>query len=128
MAVFVVAKPKPGPQGNTYDISPAQEYGSVSFIFDAYENPSANPRKAIEQVRNALLDFNPSTDYIVTAGGDPYGALLVGFVLCEMNLPLRYLRFERLRSRIASSDNENASHEIVKSGYYVPVVMPQEAY
>lgn len=126
MTCYIVAKPKPGPQGNTYDVSPAQEYGEIEFIFDAYENPSANPRTSIEKIRLKLGHFNPKTDYIVTAGGDPYAAILVGYVMCELNLPLRYLRFERLRSR-ASADmglvNPNQ-----KSGYYIPVEMPQTAY
>lgn len=127
MTVFIACKPKPGPQGNTYDISPAQEYGEVEFIFDAYQNPSSNPRQSLEQVRLKLGRFNPRADYIVTAGGDPYAAILVGYVLCEMNLPLRYLRFERMRAR--SHDMQNPpSATPVKTGYYIPVEMPQAVY
>ena len=125
MTVFIACKPKPGPQGNTYDVSPATEYGEVKFIFDAYENPSSNPRASIEKIRMALNSFDAQKDYVTTAGGDPYAAILVGFVLCEMNLPLKYLRFERLRSRAAEGTDP---HQVIKSGYYLPVEMPQSAY
>ncbi len=127
MTVFTVCKPKPGPQGNTYDVSPALEYGDIEFIFDAYENPSSNPRASIEKVRLKLRHFNPKTDYIITAGGDPYAAILVGYVLCEMNFPIKYLRFERLHSRVHDmQDGVDASPR--KTGYYLPVEMPQSSY
>lgn len=128
MTVFVVQKPKPGPSGNTYDVSPATEYGEIIFIFDAYENPSANPVSSLQKIRTVLESkFNPDSDYVVWAGGDPYGLFLVGFVVCESNLPLRWLRFERLRTRPQVSDPTNP-HQIVKSGYYLPVEMPASVY
>ena len=128
MTIFVVIKPKPGPQGYTYDISPAQEYGEIDFIFDAYENPSSNPRGALERLRLKLGKYNPKTDYIVTAGGDPYASILVGFVLCELNLPVRYLRFERLRGRSTVDAPAAAGNAPSKTGYYIPVEIPSSAY
>lgn len=125
--VFVAQKPKPGPQGNTYDVSPATEYGEVQFIFDAYQNPSANPRVSLEQVRLALTKFNPETDHIVLAGGDPYAAVLVGFIICELGLPIKYLRFERLRTRPSVGEEPNTT-PAKSSGYYIPVEMPAAAY
>lgn len=125
--IYIICKPKPGPQGNTYDVSPALEYGEISFIFDAYENPSSNPKAAIEKIRFKLGHFNPKTDYIVTAGGDPYAAILLGYVMCEMNLPLRYLRFERLRAR-AQDLQAGSMAAPTKTGYYLPVELPQSAY
>lgn len=127
MTVYIICKPKPGPQGNTYDVSPAQEYGGIEFIFDAYDNPSSDPRASIEKVRIKLGKFDVKKDYIVTAGGDPYAALLVGYVMCEMNLPLRYLRFERYRS-VVGHNGAPSSANVVKSGYYLPVEMPPAAY
>lgn len=123
MTVFIVQKPKPGPNLITYDVSPAQEYGTIEFIFDAYENPSSNPSGSITKIRSVLENFNEKTDYIVSAGGDPYGLFLVGFVINEMNLSLKYLRFERLRQRPGVQVDPSA-----KSGYYIPVEMPSAAY
>ena len=126
MTVFVICKPKPGPQGNTYDVSPAQEYGPIEFIFDAYQNPSSDPLASLRRVRDVLKNFDPDKDHIVTAGGDPYSALLVGYVVAELELPLKYLRFERLRTRAEGSPPGQPN--IIKSGYYIPVELPPSAY
>lgn len=123
MTVYVVQKPKPGPNLVTYDISPAQEYGDIQFVFDAYENPSSNPAYSLQKVRAVLAAFDPKLDHIVSAGGDPYGLFLVGFVLNELKLPLRWLRFERLRFRPGTIPEQGA-----KTGYYIPVEMPSSAY
>lgn len=127
MTVFIVQKPKPpgGVNPNVYDVSPAAEYGNIVFIFDAYENPSSNPFESLKKIRLALENFNSDTDYVISAGGDPYGLLLVGFVMNEMQLPLKWLRFERLRTR----PNIPVDPTVPKqSGYYIPVEMPVQAY
>jgi len=126
VTVFIICQPKPGPQGNMYDVSPAQEYGPIEYIFEAYQNPSANPTRSLKRVRDILEKFNPDKDYIVTAGGDPYSALLVGYVISKMKLPLKYLRFERLRTRAEGSPPGQPN--IIKSGYYIPVELPLSAY
>lgn len=124
MTVYICQKPKPGPNGITYDVGPAQEYGEIKFIFDAYENPSTNPESSINKVRKTLENFDPDTDYCVAAGGDPYGLFLVGFVVNELQLPLKWLRFERLRTRppVGAAPAANTS------GYYIPVEMPTNGY
>lgn len=126
MTVYVVQKPKPGPQGITYDITPAEEYGEIKFIFDAYENPSSHPMSAIKKVRDVLNDFDIHTDYIVAAGGDPYGLFLLGYVMSEFNYPLRWLRFERLKQRPVPG--KVGMEDQKTTGYYVPVEMPKSAY
>lgn len=123
--VFVIQKPKPSSSGVTYDISPATEYGEVKFIFDAYENPSTNPEASINKVRKALDAFDPDTDYCIAAGGDPYGLLLMGFVVNELQLPIKWLRFERLRTRPQPGEAVGGRGT---SGYYIPVEMPTNGY
>lgn len=123
--IFICQKPKPGPSGVTYDVGPATEYGAVKFIFDAYENPSTNPEASINKVRKALENFDVDTDYCVAAGGDPYGLLLMGFVVNELQLPIKWLRFERLRTRPAPGETSSSRST---SGYYIPVEMPTNGY
>lgn len=127
MTVFIIQKPKVSSSGITYDVSPAQEYGEIKFIFDAYENPSTNPLASLNKIRTALNDFDPETDYCVSAGGDPYGLFLFGFVVNELQLPLKWLRFERLRVRppvgAPTGTTSNGS-----AGYYLPVEMPVDGY
>lgn len=128
MTVFIICKPKPGGvSGNTYDVSPATEYGTLRFIFDSYENPSSRPVEALEKIRNIFEDFNEAEDYIVWSGGDPLALLLTGYVLYEKSLPIKYLRFERLRTRPEPGANPAAVNQN-KSGYYVPVPIPQSAH
>ena len=122
MTVFIVQKPKPGPQGITYDVTPAEEYGKIKFIFDAYENPSSHAAASIEKVRDALNEFDPENDYIIAAGGDPYGLFLVGYVMNEFSYPLRWLRFERVKQRPTPGQIQKTS------GYYAPVELPKSAY
>ena len=124
MTVFIVQKPKPGPQGITYDVTPAEEYGKIKFIFDAYENPSSHPLASLEKVREILADFDGENDYIIAAGGDPYGLFLVGFVMNEYSYPARWLRFERVKQR--PTPGQPASTKT--SGYYAPVELPKSAY
>lgn len=99
MTVYVVQKPKPGPNNITYDISPAEEFGKIKFIFDAYENPSSHPKSAIEKVKEYLSEFDSDKDWIVAAGGDPYGLFLVGYVMGDNCNKLRWLRFEKSKQR-----------------------------
>lgn len=122
MTVFVVQKPKPGPNGAIYDITPAQEFGTVNFIFDAYENPSSRPVAALEKVRATLADFDSAKDYVVAAGGDPYGLFLVGFVMNEIGAELKWLRFERIKQKPVPGKQQE------QEGYYVEVALPKTVY
>lgn len=126
-SVYCVQKPKVGPSGITYDVSPAMEYGEIKFIFDAYENPSTNPEASLNKIRAALEHYNEETDYCISAGGDPYGLFLVGFIVNELELPIKWLRFERLRTR-PQPGQPATSQSQGSSGYYIPVEMPSSAY
>lgn len=125
MTVFVVQKPKPGPNGHTYDVSPAQEYGDVKFILDAYDNPSSRPLETKAKIEMLLRScFKDEEDFLVWAGGDPYALMLTGFVVANLGYKIRWLRWERLRQpRSTASDTAARA-----AGYYVPVDLPQSAY
>jgi hypothetical protein len=128
--VYIAQKQKTGGLNQAaYDVSPALEYGGkIEFLFDAYENASMNPLQSLEQVRHKLKDFDPDIDYIALAGGDPYCSLLIGFVINELRLPIRYLRFERLRQRPTITEDGKVIRNDGSIGYYVPVEMPSNAY
>jgi hypothetical protein len=112
MSVFVVQAPKPGPQGYTYDMSPALEFGQLVSIFDADEQPSLTPGPSLWKARQVLKDFNDK-DFFVWAGGDPFALALVSAVLMEINNGFAtFLRWERMR---------NSSGERKGRGYYMPV-------
>lgn len=119
MTVYVIQKPKQGPNGNTYDISPAKEYGEIKFIFDAYDNCSSNPEQSYQKLVDFLdNEFNVDEDYVLWAGGDPYALVLAGYAFGRTNCKLRFLRWERYRRKPDGSTPSGAA------GYYTVVNLP----
>ena len=98
--VYVAHQPRPtaGPNSrNTYDITPALQYGEVVFVFEASFSPSSNPEEAAEIAHEKLKDIQPG-DYIVWAGGDPLAAFIVGALAADKTAgQLKYLRWDRER-------------------------------
>jgi hypothetical protein len=112
MSVFVVQQPKPGKQGFTYDISPALEFGQPVFVFEATEQPGLTPGPSLHKVRRLMANFSDK-DYILWAGGDPFGLAVVTSVALEINQGrLNFLRWERER------DENNQRNG---RGYYMTV-------
>lgn len=114
--VFVVNQPTPrrSPGGFVYDVSPAMKYGEVEFVFTAdQQTPSDNPEAAIEHAARVLADATED-DYLVWAGGDPLGLVIVSSILADItDGPIRYLRWERAR--------ENGERK--GGGYYAPILI-----
>lgn len=112
MTVFVVNRPRPGPKGFTYDISPAYEYGDVVFVFDELM-PYRDPQQAEREAWEALKDFDTAEDYILWAGGDPCGLIIASAVVAKVTDGVfRWLKWDRLR------DEETRK---VVGGRYVPI-------
>lgn len=110
--VYVVQKPKPGPSGFVYDISPAQSFGSLAFIFDDTEQPGAKPGPSMHKAQSALRDFCDE-DYILWAGGDPAAMAIVAMAASRINNGrVKFLRWER--ERVGGQRDP-------KRGYYLPV-------
>jgi hypothetical protein len=95
------------------DVSPAAVYGEIRFVLSAGDRTSANPELSIERLRRALSEFDPRTDFIVWAGGDPLSAIVTGMVMLDLGITkFRYLRFEK---------NRNTKHGEPVTGFYSPV-------
>lgn len=110
-AVFVVQKPKPGPGGKMYDISPAINLGQFVFVFDSHEQPGLTPGPSMNKARKILKDFC-NEDYILWAGGDPAALAVVTLVASDMNHGvINFLRWERERNAEGRTGR----------GYYMPV-------
>lgn len=107
MAVYFVQRPL-----RDFDLTPAHRYGAVEFLFeDPTFQPSIEGRKAVNILYEKFKDFDPQEDYIVAAGGDPLGPVLVGMVLRE-KFPtdvIRGLRYDRMRG--------------ITGGVYTPVLL-----
>lgn len=100
-----------------YDVTPALQFGEIEFVFphDKFyrPTPSDNIARAVAHAWKVLAKFNPATDYIVWAGGDPISMLIVAPILFEIadTRPIKYLKFERAR--------EVDSGEKKGTGFYV---------
>lgn len=117
--VYVIQVPNPGGHRKaTYDTTPAEQYGQINYIFEAGFSPSLSPAKAIEIARKALAYFDSDTDFLVWAGGDPAGMMLVGAVAFSqsVNGDLKWLKWENNRDPETRQPNG--------SGHYIPITFP----
>lgn len=117
MAVYIVNQPQPrsGKDGFVYDVSPAMQYGELIFVYRADQPPpSNNPDWATAHAYEVLADFSDD-DFLVWAGGDPLGMVIVSAVAADVNQGgVKYLKWERERDR----DRRRTGN-----GYYVPLAL-----
>jgi len=114
--VFIVNRPVTKNSSSfTYDVSPAQEFGEVVFLFDSTQRPepSENPSAARQHILSTLENFDPDDDFIVWAGGDPLGMLLVSAHLGAWHNSVKYLKWEKER---------DLSGRVV-GGHYIPLTV-----
>lgn len=115
--VYIINQPRENGRSSSmpsYDVSPAMQYGDITFVFttDDFPSPSADLKEAIDHAWEVLKDFNVEEDYIVWAGGDPISMLLVAPILFDIaGDDIRYLKFERGRDPSGSR---------TQLGYYSP--------
>lgn len=95
------------------DVSPAAVYGDICFVLSAGDRTCSNPELSVDKLRKALREFNPASDFIIWAGGDPLSSILAGMVLRDLGIrKFRFLRFEKSRStRVGQA----------ATGFYSPV-------
>lgn len=110
--VFIVNQPAPTRATTMYDISPAMQYGEVVLVFTAdLPKPSDNPKWAISHAYEVLKDMQHD-DFIVWAGGDPFGMVIVAAIAAKVTHGrFKYLRWERQRIKGRATG----------AGYYAPV-------
>lgn len=103
------------------DVSPAEIYGTIEYVLGAGDRTSSNPAMTLRKLFAALESFDPATDFILWAGGDPLSCMLTGAVLSELGIVgYKYLRFEKDRSRAAPGGGP-------VQGFYVPVKVDLDA-
>ena len=101
-------RPVPGQRAFVYDVSPAQQYGAIKFVFTEEDpRPTDNPDAAIEHAHKVLSAITED-DYIVWAGGDPLSMVIVSSIVADLlGGRIKYLAFEKNRQNPGQ-------------GYYVP--------
>lgn len=113
MTVFVVHKPFHRPNGPTYDVSSAGEYGDIEFVFNNNFQPYTDPKRAMDMAWDKLSGFDSDNDYILQAGGDPIAMAIVCMVISRLTGgEARLLRWDRAR------DPESKA---LLGGRYIPI-------
>lgn len=98
--VYLVQLPPPTGKGWTPDISRASDFGRVKMLLRDGERASYRPGSVLGTLRTRLAGYRPSVDYILYAGGDPWGLALVGIALRDAgHSSFRFLRYERSPAR-----------------------------
>ena len=80
MTVYVVHRPQQRGPDNSYDVSSAVEYGPLEYIYEDGFIPYRDPERAETIAWDKLKDFT-SDDYLLWAGGDPAGMVIVSMIL-----------------------------------------------
>jgi len=98
--VFIVNEPDESrvPAGRaSWDTSPAGHFGELVYIFTADAPPPVRNRDAaIERAHEVLQDAEQG-DYIVWAGGDPFGMIIAASVLADYTDGVfNYLMWDRM--------------------------------
>ena len=79
----------------TYDTNPARAFGRIEFVFPAGMVPVRNPERAIERAHEALANATED-DFLVWAGGDPLGMIIVASILADKtDGNFTYLKWDR---------------------------------
>lgn len=98
--VFIVNEPdetRVPPGRQSWDISPAAHFGEIVYVFPANEEPPVRNREfAIDRAHEVLAEAEAG-DYIVWAGGDPFGMVLAASILADYTGgKFNYLMWDRM--------------------------------
>lgn len=97
------------------DLSSANRYGTIRFVFNRDEHPSLTPSESLVQAQKVLANFDPHNDYVCYAGGDPLSIAITFLALKALRIhTVQFLRYDRERGR----DGGSSGH-----GFYVPVTV-----
>lgn len=111
--VFVIQQPQ-----QVRDYSSASRYGAIEYLLQPNARPSLTPGPVLKKLVDTLQakKFNPETDYLLWAGGDPLSMFLAGVALHQMGYSqIQFLVWERER------DPETGLRKDV--GFYTPCPM-----
>ena len=85
---------------NSLDLTPAEDFGDIKFVFNRDFSPGFNPKEAAVIAESVLQDFDFENDYFLIAGGDPIAGMIASMVLVDYADPdndqiLKTLRYTK---------------------------------
>lgn len=98
--VFIVNEPDESrvPAGRaSWDTSPAAYFGEMVYVFEAHNPPPVRDREAALARAHEVLSEATSDDFLVWAGGDPFGMVIVAAVMADYtDGQFTYLMWDRM--------------------------------
>ena len=98
--VFIVNEPDESrvPAGRqSWDTSPAHYFGDVTYVFTADNPPPVRDRENAMVRAHEVLGKAEHGDFLVWAGGDPFGLVLVASILADYtDGQFTYLMWDRM--------------------------------
>lgn len=99
------------------DLSDLGRYGEVRVLVHGNESPARRPQRIMDAIEDRFADFDADRDYIVWAGGDTLSAVMLGYLLADMDVTqVRWLRWGNPR------DPDNPSQRL--PGRYIEHLVP----
>jgi hypothetical protein len=115
--VYLIMQPTVSESGPPPDLTPLYAHGRVRVLVESGVYPAFKPKATLQIIESRLADFDPRTDFIAWAGGDPLAAVMVGVVLERMELDnVKWLRYDR-GPRVAGKRDRSKAQ-------YIPTHVP----
>ncbi len=96
MTVFFVNEPVHSNGHKPRNLKPALEFGDIAYVFSINdEYPGRDAEDAVTHAEAVLKNFDPDTDYIAWAGGDPYALVVVSAVLASWWPQFNFLTYNK---------------------------------
>jgi len=106
--VYIVNEPDESrvPAGRaSWDTSPAAHFGELVYVFTADRNPPVRDRDNAIERAHEVLQYAEQGDFIVWAGGDPFGMILAAGILADYtDGQFNYLMWDRMARSYAPID------------------------
>ena len=126
MTVFVTKRPVPDGKGWLPDLTPAQDYGPLEFIFEGHEKVFALPQPALHKARRVLLKkFKPEEDFLLHPNSTDQMVMVVCLAAIMDMRPefIRVLYWDRTLQKDGSRDRRKGSYYPIKLELRKPEAM-----
>jgi len=89
------------PSRDYVDLSTAESFGEVEFVFAPTYPASLYPMESHARATEVLQDFDPAKDYLAFCGGDQGSIAICVIALCENDIwSIPWLRWDRRKGYI----------------------------
>ncbi len=83
--VYLLVQPTVSRQGETPDLSPLAQFGTVVVLVQQGDNPLHRSLSTLDNIKRRLRDYDPACDFLTAAGGGAIAALMVGVAMADLD-------------------------------------------